>query len=273
MKRREFIRRSAGVLSLGAGAGLLTAGPACAQAGGYRALVCLFLYGGNDGINMVPRVDDEGHARYLAVRGGLALARSSISQLDATYGLHPGLAPLKTLWDEGSLALILNAGPLSRPTSKSQYLEWRGTNNPAYVPESLYSHADQQILWQNADSVTLTATGWGGRLMDRLGGNGMFSFAGTSRFGAGMYSQELALPAPGSSLGLNGYSDSRVANARRAALDTLLSSSSSSLLQARYASLQRSALDTAARLGPILKQQPSGSNADSANPEISSAFA
>ncbi|HOA94598.1 MAG TPA: hypothetical protein PKJ79_12640 [Quisquiliibacterium sp.] len=68
MKRREFLRRSAGVVSLGAGAGLLAAPSAHAQSGGYRALVCLFLYGGNDGLNMVPRVDADGYAKYAAVR-------------------------------------------------------------------------------------------------------------------------------------------------------------------------------------------------------------
>ena len=272
MKRRDFLRRSAGVISLGTGAGLLAAQSAHAQTGGHRALICLFLYGGNDGINMVPRVDADGYTRYSSVRGGLALSRSSITQLDANYGLHPNLAPLKPVWDEGSLALILNAGPLARPMTKDQYLQWRGLNNPAYVPESLYSHEDQQILWQNADSVTVTSTGWGGRLMDRLGGADHYSFAGTSRFGAGMSSQELVLPGPGSTLGLNGYWDGRVPNARRAALDALVASSSSNVLQARYASLQRSAFDTSTRLGPILKQQPSGSTADPANPELSSAF-
>ena len=132
MKRRDFLRRSAGVISLGAGAGLLSAQSAHAQTGGYRALICLFLYGGNDGINMVPRVDTDGYTRYSSVRGGLALSRSSITQLDANYGLHPNLAPLKPVWDEGSLALILNAGPLARPMTKDQYLHWRGLNNLAY---------------------------------------------------------------------------------------------------------------------------------------------
>ncbi len=272
MKRREFLARSGALMTLGAGASLLAAGNASAQSGGYRALVCVFLYGGNDGLNMLLPADDDGYSKYSTVRGSVSIARSAIVPLNATHGMHPNLAGLKPTWDEGKLALIFNAGPLARPTTKAEYLQWRGQNNASLVPESLFSHSDQQFLWQNGDSRAWVSTGWGGRIMDALGGSSVLSFAGTSRWGTGVASRELVLPGPGSSLGLNGYGNNTRSNARRAALDVLVASPSASLLQTRMADLQRSAFDTGTRLGPILKQAPSGGAADTANPEISAAF-
>ena len=88
MNRRDFLRTA--VVPLAGGCSLLRAGDADAQAGGYRALVCLFLFGGNDGINSMPPVDTDGYGRYSSVRRGLAVPRADIVQLDASYGLHPG---------------------------------------------------------------------------------------------------------------------------------------------------------------------------------------
>lgn len=269
MNRRQFLHRLGVALPLGSGA---LVAPAQAQASGYRALVCVFLYGGNDGINTVPPADDAGWQRYASVRGNTALTRSSVVQLNATHGLHPGLAPLKSIWDAGKLALIFNVGPLARPTTQQDYLAWRGRNDPTLIPESLFSHSDQQILWQNAASVTSLVSGWGGRLNDLGGGPSVFSFSGSSRFGAGQASQELVLPGPGSSLGLNGYWNGRQPNARRAALESLVGASSDNLLQSRLSGLQRSAFETAQRLGPILQQTPGSLGPDPANPEISAAF-
>ena len=273
MRRREFLARAGALLPLAPGVAMMRAGDAHAQAGGYRALVCVFLYGGNDGINTIPPVEAAAYARYSAVRGAVAIPRANIVALNATHGLHPNLASLRPIWDEGRLALIFNAGPLARPMTRDQYLQWRGTNDAARVPESLFSHSDQQNLWQNADSRTLTSTGWGGRLADRIAASPVMSFAGTTRYGAGTQTQELVLPGPGSALGLNGYWNGRQPNARRAALDALVASASVSTLQASLAAQDRGAFDTANRLGAILAQQPASGGADPANPEISAAFA
>lgn len=272
MNRRNFIGRAGALVSLGAGAWMAPAGPAQAQDSGYRALVCVFLYGGNDGINMVPPADDAGWQRYASVRGNVALSRSSIVQLNATHALHPGLAPLKAVWDAGRLGLMFNVGPLARPLTQADYLAWRSRNDASLVPESLFSHSDQQILWQNGASVTSLVTGWGGRLSDAGGAGSVLSFAGNSRFGAGLANQELVLPGPGGALGLNGYWNGRQPNARKVALEALVNAPADNRLQARLASLQRSAFDTSARLGPILLQAPTPIGPDPANPEISAAF-
>ena len=272
MNRREFLKTA--VVPLAGGGSLLRAGSADAQAGGYRALVCLFLFGGNDGINSVPPVDTDGYARYAAVRRNLALPRGDIVQLDATHGLHPGLAPLKPIWDESRMALAFNVGPLSRPMTLAQYQEWRARNDHTLVPDKLFSHSDQQILWENAGSETVQLRGgWGGRLMEAVGGGQQaISFGGRSRFGAGRTLQELTLPGPGSSLELEGYWQGRQTSARRAALDALLADGGTQLLHQHYARSQREAIAKGTALGAVLSQEPANGQPDAANPELSAAF-
>lgn len=273
MNRREFLRTA--VVPLAAGCSLLRAGDADAQAGSYRALVCLFLFGGNDGINSVPPVDADGYARYSSVRRGLALPRGDIVQLDASYGLHPALAPLKPIWDEKRMALLFNVGPLSRPMTLAQYQDWRARSDHSLVPDKLFSHSDQQILWENAGSETVQLRGgWGGRLMEAVGGGQQaISFGGNSRFGAGRTLQELTLPGgPGSTLELEGYWEGRQTSARRAALDALLADSGTQLLHQHYARSQREAIAKGSALGAILAQAPANGQPDAANPEISAAF-
>jgi uncharacterized protein (DUF1501 family) len=272
MNRRDFLRTA--VVPLAGGCSLLRAADADAQAGGYRALVCLFLFGGNDGINSMPPVDTDGYGRYSSVRRSLAVPRADIVQLDANYGLHPGLAPLKPIWDESRMALMFNVGPLSRPMTLSQYQEWRARNDHTLVPDKLFSHSDQQILWENAGTETVQLRGgWGGRLMEAAGGGQQaISFGGNSRFGAGRALQELTLPGPGSKLELEGYWEGTQTNARRAALNALLAENGTQLLHQHYARSQRDAIAKGTALGAILSQAPLNGQPDAANPELSAAF-
>ncbi|MEZ5739338.1 MAG: DUF1501 domain-containing protein [Burkholderiaceae bacterium] len=274
--RRRFLRR-AGTLAgqatlLGFGATMAGA-PVLAQSGDYRALVCVFLYGGNDGLNMVPPTDPDAHARYAAVRGPLALARQDIVPLDGTIGLHPAMTELGGAWADNRLAVICNAGPLSRPTTLADFLAWRDRHDNAFVPDSLFSHADQQILWENGHADALVRSGWGGRLLEALGtGQPTFTFGGNSRFGTGDRQQELGLPGPGSRLGLDGFDQSEWATARMGALQALVGQGSTNRLQQAFSASQRTAFDTSSRLGGILEQAPDGASADAANPELSAAF-
>ncbi len=272
--RRRLLRALPVLGGAGTAALMGTAGPAHAQAGSYRALVCIFLYGGNDGLNMVPPADDDGYARYAAVRRHVALPRGDILSLDATHGLHPGLAALAPIWNENRLALLFNVGPLARPLTRADYLAWRDAHDAARVPESLFSHADQQALWETATAAKVTRAGWGGRVMEALaGGSPVMSFAGSSRFGAGALTQSLVLPGPGRTFDLNGYGGGTQPNARRAALTSLVGASSSSLLHRAYAGMQADAFAVGARLSTLLSQAPSGSGAaDADNPELSAAF-
>ena len=149
MNRRHFLQR-AGALSM-----LSVMPHAVAQAAGdYKALVCVFLYGGNDGNNTIVPMDTAGYAQYAAVRtaaSGLQIAQASLlpvqpASIGTPFGFHPSCAELATLFTPRKLAVMCNVGTLVQPTSKSQYIA-------GLVPSSLFSHSDQQAQWQSSVSA------------------------------------------------------------------------------------------------------------------------
>jgi uncharacterized protein (DUF1501 family) len=176
--RRDFIKK-AGALSFASAAGPLAFNlaimgeAAAATAADYKALVCVFLYGGNDWANTVVSYDTDYHTKYTIQRPNIAIKKS---ELDAAgtllkpatdlpggrqYALAPALKPLIQHFDEGNLAVILNIGTLVEPTSKADY-----KNGTAKLPPKLFSHNDQQSFYQSSSTEGSTS-GWGGR----LGGN------------------------------------------------------------------------------------------------------
>ena len=195
--RRAFLRRSA-ALSLAAGAtpwalSLAAMGEAAAAtATDYKALVCVFLYGGNDQSNTLVPYDSASYSAYQGLRSNIALDRSALAGTvlnPATalpdgrqYALAPGLAPLLPLFDAGKLSVVLNVGTLVRPTTKTQY-----SNGSVALPPKLFSHNDQQSYWQ-ASSPEGATSGWGGRLGDLYAaGNGNATFTCVSVSGNAVY--------------------------------------------------------------------------------------
>ena len=167
--RRSFIKY-ASLAAGGSAVAFRPFGPLNAMAQGttgYKALVCIFLYGGNDANNMLIPFDAKGYANYATVRGPLAIAQKTLLQLGQlpTFALHPSLTGLQTIFDGRAAALVANVGTLTQPTTKAQYTA--GVN----LPDNLFSHADQQIEWQNASQSGATQTGWAGRMSDRLASN------------------------------------------------------------------------------------------------------
>ncbi len=195
LTRREFIRRSSALGVLGSAMpwalNLAAIGEASAATGGdYKALVCVFLDGGNDHGNTVIPYDQVSYDRYAGIRQALARPRDSLLPLtpgvalpDARQlALAPELAPLKPLFDSGDLGVLLNVGSLIVPTSKSQY-----TAQSVPLPAKLFSHIDQQGSWQ-ASSPEGRSSGWGGRMADlMLSGNGGSAFTGVSVSGNAVY--------------------------------------------------------------------------------------
>lgn len=181
--RREFLRTSS-LLSVLGPAGvpfamnLATIGAAAAQtAGDYRALVCVFLFGGNDHHNTVLATDPASWGEYQRLRatppssialaepgaaGGVLPIEPVTAQAGRAFALHPSLGPLKTLFDAGRAAIVANVGPLLAPMSKAQY-----TSNSVPRPPKLFSHNDQQSTWQ-AYAPEGARYGWGGRMGDLL---------------------------------------------------------------------------------------------------------
>jgi len=166
VNRRTFIK-SASLAAAGSAAGLRPFGAlnALAQsASGYKALVCVFLYGGNDANNTLIQFDTNGYANYSSVRGPLALPQSQLLQLSTApdFALNPNLPDIQALFNSNAAAIVTNVGTLIEPTNRTQYLAGQT------VPSNLFSHPDQQLEWQNAAQSGATQTGWAGRIADTL---------------------------------------------------------------------------------------------------------
>ncbi|MFG6467630.1 DUF1501 domain-containing protein [Roseateles sp. BYS87W] len=185
----------------------------------YRALVCVFLYGGNDGNNMVVPTDTAGYAAYAKARGvagagGLSLAQSSLATLNGSnVGLHPALSPLADIWAQGHLAVQANVGPLVKPLTKAEY---RAGN--AAVPPNLFSHDDQQAQWQRGQSFTsagASPAGWGGRVADLQASGAAvpmaLSVSGNNVFMTGATAQGLTVGS-GNSFAIRGFGNNPSAN-------------------------------------------------------------
>lgn len=182
LTRRSFLQR-ASILG-GAAAGvstirdlrLMNSLMAADEPSDYKALVCVFLAGGNDANNWFVPTDNTTYGEYATARGNLVLPQSSLLTLRTgpnvsdpaysyqgrTYGFHPGCGDLQTLFGEGKLAVVQNIGTLVRPTTKAQYT----SGLAAYRPPQLFSHSDQVTQWQTSIPDQPPATGWGGRIAD-----------------------------------------------------------------------------------------------------------
>lgn len=140
---------------------------AAAAAGSDRKnLVVVFLAGGNCAHNtIIPRTGAE-RSYYTGVRPGLAIADNPATALDSNWQLHPSLIGLKTMWDAGKLAIVRNVGPMVEPVTKAQY---NAVPRTVRIPPQLYSHSDQQDLWETGiGDQPVAETGWAGRLMELL---------------------------------------------------------------------------------------------------------
>jgi uncharacterized protein (DUF1501 family) len=197
--RRTFIRQAA-CAALGT-SGLLSSiwdlrklsAATVTGATDFKALVCVFLYGGNDGNNMLVPSDLPSYASYAAARTNLAIPQLSLLPLTLRngdgrrLGFHPSLAELQALFNQGKLAIVANVGTLVEPVAKAQIL-----SGSAAVPPNLFSHADQSVQWQTSVSSQQSPTGWGGRtadLLNSLNSNSKISLAisiaGTNMFEVG----------------------------------------------------------------------------------------
>ena len=257
--RRDFLRRAgalgaSGFASRLAPLSLLAAHAAPAQAAeDYKALVCVFLFGGMDGNNVVIPVD-AGYASYAATRpesSGINIAQSKLLPLPmsdgSVYGLHPSLADIHPLFGQGKLAVLANVGSLTAPTTRANY--------GAARPDNLYSHADQQGQWQSAVAEGRSATGWGGRIADAVDTGGAFpvmtSIAGASLFTLGTSTQPLALSATGG-LSLQGFGNNAAGRARLGAFQSILASASGNAYVEAAAGITSRAASLSGLVNPIL---------------------
>ncbi|MBC7917908.1 MAG: DUF1501 domain-containing protein [Rhodoferax sp.] len=195
--RREFLKRVGALSMTGVAAPLALnlaalGEAAAANATGYKALVCVFMYGGNDYANTVVPYDAAGYAAYNGQRASIALDRDSLAAtaLNPTvalaggrqYALAPQLSGLVPIFDASKMAVILNIGTLIGPTTKAQY-----TAKSVPLPPKLFSHNDQQSFWQSSSPEGSTS-GWGGRMGDLFASrNGNATFTCVSVAGNAVY--------------------------------------------------------------------------------------
>lgn len=263
--RREFLR-AASMMSVVGAAGapfalnMLTMGTAAAQtASDYKAIVCLFLAGGNDQANTVLATDPTSWNDYLGVRttgeagsialpavgaagGVLPIVPNSI-HAGREFALHPDLGPLKELFDNGRAAIVANVGTLVMPTTRDQY---RAKSVP--LPPKLFSHNDQTSLWQSY-SPEGASYGWGGRMGDLLASmnaNTNFtsvSASGNAVFLAGRNINQYQVNASGA-IPIGGLSGSLFgAPATANPLQAIIAGNRNNLLEKEHAAVVRRSID------------------------------
>ncbi len=192
----------------------------------YRALVCVFLSGGNDAWNTIVNLSE--YANYAATRPTIALPQGSLLPFHApsdgrTFGFHPNLAGLHSLFAQGRLAVVCNVGTLIEPISRAQY-----QSSPVLRPPNLFSHSDQVYEWNTGIAAPPLTTGWGGRTGDRtlsLNGSATFpmivTLSGATVFGTGTVARAFEMSS-GGTVALAGFNSSSTSQIRYAAMRDLL---------------------------------------------------
>ena len=238
---------------------------AAATASDYKALVCVFLYGGNDYANTLVPYDPAQYASYTAQRGPLAYSQSSLAGTvlqpttalpgGAQYALAPELAKLLPVFNAGRMAVMLNLGTLVEPTTKAQYQA-----NSVRLPPKLLSHNDQQSYWQ-ASSPEGASSGWGGRIGDLLqSGNGTASLtcinpAGNAVFLTGKTAIQYAVT-PSGPIALNARGSLQGSAAAATLLQSLIGGGGSHQFEALHGTIGKRALDLYAQVSTALGQAP-----------------
>lgn len=268
--RRAFLKR-AGVLGV---AGVATpfvtslgaiGEAAAATASDYKALVCVFLYGGNDYANTLPPYDQASYNQYQAARSNIALSRDALTATvlnpanslgGRQYALAPGLASLLPVFNAGKAAVLLNVGTLVQPTTKTQYQA-----NSVKLPPKLFSHNDQQSYFQASNPEGATS-GWGGRIGDVFqSGNGSATLTCINASGNAVYlTGQSALQysiGTGGPIPLLGNASSLYSSpTAMSTLKSLMTTGPNNLLGSEHAKVAKRALDTYAQVSAALASAP-----------------
>ncbi|MFN3432845.1 MAG: DUF1501 domain-containing protein [Sphingomonas sp.] len=269
--RRAFLKRSAALGVAGVATPFVTSlaaigEAAAATATDYKALVCIFLYGGNDYANTLPAYDQASYAAYLAARSNIALTRESLAGTllnPATalpggrqYALAPTMASLLPLFDQGKLAVALNVGTLVQPTTKAQYQA-----NSVRLPPKLFSHNDQQSYFQASNPEGATS-GWGGRIGDLFqSGTGASTLtcinaSGNAVYLTGKSAVQYAIGTGGPIALINNATSLYGSTTAAATLRSLMTGSNANLFASEHARVSKRALDTYAQVSAALAGAP-----------------
>lgn len=282
--RRNFLRQLSCTLCAGGASAflpqleLISSAAAQGTVGDYRALVCVYLAGGNDSWNMVVPYDQARYDVYAASRsgvynatsnaGGLALARPGNTNMNitdaggsGTYFMHPAMGELRTLYNQNRLAFLPNIGTLVRPITKAEF-----NSTPALRPPQLYSHNDQENFWHIGRSAP-NHRGWGGLVADRVRGENVYqalspciSIGGANRFEMGEQTFPYQMGTGGVSA-LSGINPNGASAQREAALGQLLDATYTSPYQQEYANILKRSRELYGTLSAGLAANAPGDNA------------
>ncbi len=267
LNRRDFLKTSGAATLFAA-----TPGLAYSQVVGglgpfpdYRALVCVFLFGGNDSFNMlVPNTTAEYNA-YAASRQNLALLQNDLlpitpaSSSGADFGLHPAMGAVRGLFQSGEAAFVTNVGPLIQPTTRDEIF-----NDAAVLPPQLFSHNDQQDQWTSLRGNVPSKTGWAGRMADlmRTGVADQQMSTNASLFGTNLFQSADETVAyvmgPGGPIQFEGFSTTPgdILNEQRLAFLRVLDAQYDTIYERGYRDVQRRAIDAADRVSSALENAP-----------------
>lgn len=263
--RRSLLKLATGAFAPLAGFSRYGMMNAYAQANDYKALVCVFLSGGNDGHNMIVPQNAAQFNLYKAIRGSLALPDNSAKLLPFTplngtpYAFSDGLSAIQPLFSQGKMAVVANVGNIVQPTTRAQYLA-----ASVSVPTNLFSHADQIVQMQTATPGGSSGTGWAGRVADSLNGLNVgtsfppsISTAGQQIFGTGNIVQSASL-IPGYDMdpaGMNVWPASASAE-RKAQLQQILTMDSGMAMVQAANHVRQDAIGLAAMLKSLNTNTP-----------------
>ncbi len=256
LNRRDFLRTSGAAAILASTPGLaysqVVGGPGPFD--DYRALVCVFLFGGNDSFNMlVPNTLAE-YSAYADSRQNLAIPQSDLLPITPQsvgtpdFGLHPSMGAVRGLFENGDAAFVTNVGPLVEPTTREQYF-----NGSVTLPPQLFSHNDQQDQWTSLRGNTQSKTGWAGRMADliRSGVADQQMATNASLFGANLFQSAEETVAyvmgPAGPLQFEGFSTDpdSILFEQRAAFRRVVEAQYGSVYERGFARVQQRAIDAA----------------------------
>lgn len=234
----------------------------------FKALVCLFLAGGNDANNLIIPTDATGYAAYAASRTALALPNNVALPIansagdGRAWGLHPSLSGVHSIYTQGKAAVLANVGTLLYPTTKAQY-----SARSVPLPPQLFSHNDQQVEWQSSVADKAFVTGWGGRLADLTNAfnqNPTISMSitlnGQNSFQVGRNVAQYSV-SPTGAVALSGSADpsgTSVSAIRTRAMNDLLNSPSANLFETAFAGMTKESIADSGLLASILSASTAG---------------
>jgi uncharacterized protein (DUF1501 family) len=269
LPRRQFLRQAA-CSAVGTSAlvstlmDLYAVNAAAQSAPDYKALVCIFQFGGNDSSNMLVPRSGGPYASYAAIRGALALPQGQILPIGPLnpdgidYGLHPSMVGLQTLFQQQKVAFVRNVGTLVAPVTRQQYLQ-----GGSAIPPQLFSHSDQTLQWQTSYTARNgPVTGWGGRIADlltSLNGTSQVSLSialnGSNTFQIGENVFQLQI-SPWGTVSLEGYDVEHPMDPETRAMSREIRRQHANVFEQAYAATVKRALDSDAFVKAALESQP-----------------